>query len=123
MSAPTAESPAPVDAQEAAEAPALLETLARTPAAAALVVAALEEADDRKALRLAHPQLRDAVGEATTKLRVNLYAAAADARPPPPRRWPRLEELTVLYPSLTTLEALRAETWDRLRALHLSGLV
>ena len=56
------------EAHEAPEAPTLLDALARSPAAAALVVAALEEAGDRKALRLAHPQLRDAVGEATTKL-------------------------------------------------------
>jgi hypothetical protein len=43
---------------------------------AALVVAALGPAD-RRALRLAHPQLRDAVGEASTVLDADLRAPGA----------------------------------------------
>ena len=70
MSAPTGASTAPGDTHEAAEALTLVDALARAPAAAALVVAALQ--DDRanawglkdnhdlKALRLVHTQLRDA---------------------------------------------------------------
>jgi hypothetical protein len=96
MSAPTAKSPAPGDAQEAAEALALLEALARAPAAAALVAAALEDQSDRGALRVGHYQLRDAVGEAATKLQALFEGAAA--RPSTPPRWPRLEELTLLCP-------------------------
>ena len=105
------------EAEEAAEAPTLLDTLARLPAAAALVVAALGRRD-RGALRLAHTQLRDAVGEATTELVVDPPATPA-ARPPTPRRWPRLEELTMRHPDLAALEALGAETWDLLRALNI----
>ena len=118
MSAPTSTSTAPGDAQEAAEAPSLLDTLARAPAAAGLVVGALDEEDDRKALRLAHPQLRDAVGEATTTLEVDLRGAAA-ARPPTPRRWPRLEELTIRGPDEAAIDALGFGTWGALRALRL----
>jgi hypothetical protein len=110
-------------------APTLLDALARAPAAAALVVAALHDLDyrvnvfgykdnrDVKALRFAHPQLRDAVGEATTKLNVNCEVTA---RPLTPRRWPRLEELTLMRPNLAALEALGAETWSGLRALNLN---
>ena len=107
-------------AHAAAEAPpTLLDALARAPAAAALVVAALEQAEDRKALRLTHPQLRDAVGEATTKLGAGLPAAA---RPPTSQRWPRLEELTVDRPDLATIEALGSATWRALRSLRINGL-
>ena len=105
-------------ARAAAEAPSLLDTLARAPAAAALVVAALERAEDRKALRLAHPQLRDAVGEATTKLGINRHAFAR-ARPPTPCRWPRLEKLTFGWPDLAAIEALHSETWGALHTLTL----
>jgi hypothetical protein len=79
-----------------------------------------DELEDRKALRLSHPQLCNAVGEATRKLEVDLRAAAA-ARPPTPRRWPRLEELAIWGPDLpvAALEALGTETWDRLRTLRL----
>ena len=107
-------------ARAAAEAPTLLDALARAPAAAGLVVAALERAEDRKALRLAHPQLRDMVGEATTKLQAVIHAARA-ARPPTPRRWPRLAELKILYPDWATLEALGAEIWGVLRTLRLGA--
>ena len=96
----------------------LLDALARAHAAAALVVAALGEAD-RKALRLAHSRLRDAVGEATTELRAILpvtTAAPAAARPPTPGRWPCLEALTATKPDL---EALGSGTWHRLRTLTL----
>ena len=71
------------------EALTLLDAFARAPAAAALVVAALGQ-EDRKALRLAHSQLRDAVGEETVGLEVRL----GEARPPTARRWPRLRALT-----------------------------
>ena len=78
MGAATSTSNAPA----AAEAPTLLDTLARAPAAAALVVGALEEVDDREALRLACTQMRDAVGEAETKLGIIRHSAApADAAP------------------------------------------
>ena len=106
-------------AEPAAPAATLLDALARAPAAAALVVAALDQQDDRKALRLAHPLLRDAVGEATTKLRLDSAAGAAGAaRPPMARRWPLLEELAMRCPDLAALEALGAETWGRLHSLH-----
>ncbi len=121
MSAPRAENAAPGDAPgdaQAAEGPTLLDALARAPAATALVVAALDELEDRRALRLAHPQLRDAVGEATTKLKVS---AAAAARPPTAARWPRLEELTIHVPDAAALDALALETWRALRTLRLGG--
>ncbi len=102
-------------------APTLLDALACAPAAAALVVAALERADDRKALRLAHPQLRDAVGEATTKLTAD-FEAALDARPLTARRWPRLARLKIHCPHAVDVEALGAETWGALRALALRAL-
>jgi hypothetical protein len=106
-------------ARTAAEAPTLLDALARAPVAAALVVAALGLAD-RKALRLVQPQLRDAVGEAATELEVNLSVAGA-ARTPTPARWPRLRmmflEQTVASFDLETLEALGSETWGSLREL------
>ena len=127
MSAPTGASNAPAAAHTAAEALSLLDALARAPAAAALVIAALERAD-RKALRLAHPQLRNAVGEATTKLKVlspvparppTVYSAVP-ARPPTPRRWPRLEELTFSRgPDAAAFEALRSGTWRSLHTLRL----
>ena len=117
MSAPTGSSPAPTDAQEAAEAATLLDALARAPAAAALVVAALDRLDDRRALRLAHPQLRDAVGEAMTKLEANLYVHPTLW--PTPRRWLRLEELTITWPDLAALKALGSGVWASLRTLTL----
>ena len=119
MSAPTTENAASGNAQQGAEALTLLDALARAPAAAALVVRALERAGDRKALRLAHPQLRDAVGEATTRLETIVRDGAAAPRPPTPRRWPRLEELTLRSPGLAALEALGSETWGRLRTLSI----
>jgi hypothetical protein len=101
---------------DAAQAPpTLLDALARAPAAAALAVAALDEGE-RKALRLVHSQLRDAVSEATTKLATD-FEVSPDVRPPTARRWPRLEELTMRRPDLAALEALGAETWALLRAL------
>ena len=124
--------PLPHAGAPAAEALTLLDALARAPAAAALVVAALEQAD-RKALRLAHTQLRDAVGEATTKIDADQRVAATpaehiahrqyppSARPPTPRRWPRLEALHISGFELAALEALGAETWSVLRTLRLSG--
>jgi hypothetical protein len=79
--------PATRSREAAAEAPTLLDALARAPAAAALVAAALG-AEDRRALRLAHPQLRDAVDESTTRLTVTMGEGAAPL--PTARRWPRL---------------------------------
>jgi hypothetical protein len=146
MSAPTAKSTASGDAQEAAEAITILDALARALAAAALVVAALDRLEDRRALRLVCTQLRDAVGEATTKLEVRFEAAAVfeAARPPTPARWPRLEALTVMHPDAgigyaqgldetptkssvnrlwcdttysAALEAIGAESWGGLRTL------
>ena len=105
-------------AAQAGEPPSLLlDALARAPAAAALVVRALERAEDRKALRLACTQLRDAVDEATTRLEVDLYTTFA--RPPTPARWPRLEELTIYAPVSAALVVLGAESWGRLRTLRL----
>ena len=104
----------------AAEALTLLAALARAPAAAALVVRALERAEDRKARRLVHSQLRDAVGEATTQLRVIVHGGA---RPPSAPRWPRLEELTMRFPDSAALEALGAESWDRLRVLSIGNQI
>ena len=98
----------------------LLDALARAPAAA-LVVAALG-LEDRKALRLVHTQLRDVVGEATTKLRAIIAVTAAApvaVRPPTARRWPRLKGLTISGPDSAALEALGAETWSGLRMLYL----
>jgi hypothetical protein len=112
-----------MDPGDVAEAPTLLDALARAPAAAALVVGALGEAD-RKALRLAHLQLRDAVSEEATELCANLRSvdrlAAFLARPPTARRWPRLKELTIWGPDWAALEALGTETWEGLRTLRLS---
>jgi hypothetical protein len=93
-----------VDSEPDEAPPTLLEALARAPAAAALVVAALGEAD-RRALRLAHSELRAAVAEATTGLEAR-FDAAAPARPPTPRRWPRLERLALHRPGSAALEAL-----------------
>jgi hypothetical protein len=122
-------------AHEAAEAPTLPDALVHAPAAAAPVVAAPRKLD-RKMLRLAHTQLRDAVGEATTKLEArpceHHRAPAAPpcgvcarspytigARPPTPRRWPRLEKLALMRPGVTALEALGPGTWGGLRTLAL----
>jgi hypothetical protein len=116
---PASTTAAPSGAHGAAEALTLLDALARAPAAAALVVGALERDEDRKALRLAHPQLRDAVGEATTKLAAHLRPAAP--RPPTARRWPRLEDLTICALDLATMEALGSDTWASLRSLNLSS--
>ena len=120
MSAPTSKSAALGGAQQAAASLTLLDALARAPAAAALIVAALERAEDRKALRLAHPQLRDAVGEATTRLDISIYGGVFP-RAPTAQRWPRLRALTISVrckPShLAALEALGSETWASLRAL------
>ena len=108
----------PTRALAPAEAPTtLLDALARAPAAAALVVGALRKAD-RKALRLAHPQLCDAVGEATNRLEALFEVDDAPARPPTPRRWPRLEELNILCPDSAGLEALGSGTWGRLRLVQ-----
>ena len=95
MSAPASTSTAIDDAQEAAEALTLLDALARAPAAAALVVAALQggckdwagfrENRDVKALRLVHTQLRDAVGEATTEGALRCRAPADAAALAAPR--------------------------------------
>ena len=103
----------------AAEAPTLLDTLARAPAAAALVVAGLDILD-RRALQLVHSQLRDAVGEATTVLQAYYRRGAPRLSPPTPRRWPRLEALR-MSPDLEVLQGLGAETWATLRTLQLLG--
>jgi hypothetical protein len=107
--------PAPAPAPSPG-APTLLDALAHAPAAAELVVAALKRAKDRKDLRLAHTQLRDAVGEATTKLVAN---QRAPWRLLTPARWPRLEELTLSDPGLALVEALGAETWGGVCMLRL----
>ena len=104
-------------ARAAAEALTLLDALSRAPAAAALVVAALNTAE-RKALRLVHSQLRDAVAEATTKMGLFEFAASA-GRPPTARRWPRLEELSCRGFDSKSIQVLGAESWDRLRSLRL----
>jgi hypothetical protein len=72
MSAPTGASNAPA----AAKVPTLLDALARAPAAAALVVTALERTEDRAALRLVHSQL--GVGEATTELGADFLEVGAE---------------------------------------------
>ena len=113
-SAPTAMSTASGDAHEGAEAPTLLDTLARVPAVVALVMAALDY-EGRRALRLVHPQLRDAVGEAATKLCTDCMEDGE--RTPTSLRWPRLEELFIARPTLTALEALGSETWGNLHTL------
>ena len=100
----------------AAGALTLLDTLAHAPAAAALVVQALERAKDRKELRLAHPQLRDAVREATTKL---IAKQRVSWRLLTPARWPRLEDLTLTNPNLAALKALGAATWGGVCTLRL----
>ncbi len=114
-----------MDGREAPEL-TLLDALARAPAAAALVVTALEE-EDRKALRLAHYQLRDAVNEATTRLGMHhpdagrasrlADAAGAAARPPTPARWPHLKELRVYAANAGAISALESGTWDALATL------
>jgi hypothetical protein len=114
---------APSGAHGAAEALTLLDA----PAAAALVIGALERVEDRKALRLTHPLLRDAVGEATRKLQADFTPhyrggdrrAVAAARPPTARCWPRLEALAI---GGLDLEALGSDTWASLRSLNLRVL-
>ena len=109
-------------AQRAEPAPTLLDALARAPAAAALVVAALNR-NDRRALRLAHTQLRDAVGEATTKLELETrFNAAGPARPPTARRWPRLEQLIMHDPDVEAFKALGSDTWGSLRSLRVGRM-
>jgi hypothetical protein len=105
----------------AAEAPTLLDTLARAPAAAELVVRALGRLEDRRSLRLAHSQLLDAVAEATTKIEVPARGPGDDPRPPAPRRWPRLEELTFVRPDSAAVEALGSgdSEWGSLCVLSL----
>ena len=97
----------------AAEAPTLLDTLARAPGAAALVVAALGK-EDRGALRLAHRQLRDAVDEVTNRLWAILCTADA-ARPPTALRWPLLKRLAVYNADSAGIQALGPGAW---LALH-----
>jgi hypothetical protein len=84
--------------------PTLVDALALAPAAARVLAALGPE--DRKNLRLAHTSLRDAVGEATTKLEARFDIAGA-VRPPAPARWPRLEELTMRGSQGLDAEALR----------------
>ena len=109
-----------------APAPSLLDVVARAPGAAALIVVALGP-KERKALRLAHSSLLNAVAEATKKLTVTLQiesataaaAAGAAARPPTALRWPRLESLTLagrLW-SASDLDALGTARWERLEEL------
>jgi hypothetical protein len=98
-------------ARAAAEAPKLLDMLACAPAAAAL------DEGGRKALRLAHTHLCDAVVEATTALRAGVLrraaarrragpAAAHAVRWPTPARWPRLKEPDIRCHDLAALETL-----------------
>jgi hypothetical protein len=83
----------------AAEAPTLLDALARAPAAAALVVGALGRAD-RQALRLAHPQLPDAVYGEKTWLPLDFlpHAFKYVGRALTARQWPRIEKVTLGRP-------------------------
>ena len=110
---------------EDSEALTLLEVLARAPAApaAAAIISASLTLEDRKALRLAHPLLRDAVDACITKLNA-IYHGKWDGGPPTPRpptaqRWPRLEALRMMVPDLAAVEALGSETWTGLRSLSL----
>jgi hypothetical protein len=73
--------------QAAMAAPAdatLLEVLARVPAAAALIFVrrGALSLEDRKALRLMHLELRDAVNAEVTVLRARQEAGVPRARPP-----------------------------------------
>ena len=113
------------EGEDSLEALTLLEVLARAPAApaaAALIVRALP-LEDCKALRLAHPLLRDAVDASFTKLEVIYYGkwdgGPPTPRPPTARRWPRLEALRMKVPDLAAMEALGSETWTGLRSLSL----
>ena len=101
--------------EPAGEEATLLDALARAPAAAALVVAALG-LEERRALRLAHPQLRDAVDAEITKLEGDAEAACA----PMPRCRPRLEALTIAQPYATAIVALGNQAWPSLRTLRLA---
>jgi hypothetical protein len=58
-----------------------------------------------------------AVGEATTELAGHFDPAA---RPPTPRRWPRLEALVLHRPGAAALEALAREDWGGLQSLSLA---
>ena len=112
------------------EGPTLLEVLARAPAApaAAVIIFSSLKLEDRKALRLAHPLLRDAVDASTTKLRVAYQSRMPGTSPaahalslsyPLARRWPRLEALSMRVPNLAAVEALSSEAWSGLRSLSL----
>jgi hypothetical protein len=112
--------------------PTLLDVAAHAPGAAALIAGALGE-EDRKALRLAHPALRDAVAvelvarsdmEGVLRRygrRLAPGSICPRARPPTARRWPALE---LLGPArgFERLRALRDEPWPRLEELSLGSL-
>ena len=107
----------------------LLDVAARAPAAAALVAGALST-DERKALRLAHPALHDAVAEVVVKLKLTKSGSRAPrsevplTRLPTPRRWHALRELELPGPELLIecLRALGAEPWPRLQALQVGDV-
>jgi hypothetical protein len=80
-------------------------------------VRALKQAKDCKALRLVRSQIWDAVGEATTKLELNL--SAVPVRLPTPQRWPCIQELRIFGADLAAVEALGSGTWAALRTLRI----
>ncbi len=100
----------------------LLDALARAPAAAALVVAALKTSwywgNDFRALRLAHPQLRDG----STRRRPSCVPTSKAPTPRASRRrgaGRASEVLCVSGLKSAALEALLSEPWSRLRTLEL----
>lgn len=81
------------------------------------------EIDERQALRLAHPELRDAIDAVTSTLVVNLRRSShvdiASARPAP-QRWPELRSLTIIEPDLEAIKALASGRWNHLVTLDLT---
>ena len=102
----------------------LLEVLVRVPAAAEVILArgGALSLEDRKALRLVHPELREAVSAEIRELKAKQEDGAPAPPPPTARLWPALRELTLVVapPGLeAALRALGAATWSSLGELTL----
>ena len=100
----------------------LLEIVARVPAAAALILArgGALSLEDRKALRLAHSELREVVNSVATVLKTRQEEGAPAAPPPTALRWPALLRLELELPApelAAALRALGAATWPFLHTL------
>jgi hypothetical protein len=100
--------------------------LTRAPTAGTLILASLS-AEDRKALRLAHPELHGALDAAAARLRVPADAhadacarCALPQRYPSARRWLLLQSLTLdsMRCAETDRRALAEAPWERLERVR-----